>query len=440
MLLSSPLFLSSPSSLDDTNNTDGGDKGNGRYSITINVTMVWGTCRKCTVGQPRHSGFPAVFLILMRTDILDNWPPQEEAILEDVPTPLLSTHRSTVSRPSLRVVITDNVNRLLQYTRGVGNDNATIKAFTTILGEIQNELRNLADYIHENEVVQGPALLAEATSYRSWSQIFPVIPIHAFASLVRTSWTVATSRGLDQQASGCTDISENGGNATRDADSDDHGYLYMTTAGLLLSPRPPAPVQIQLPSTGASSSELPTGCTGSCEAPSPEPSRSDATTAIRRLRECFGPIFDTATTAIMTNMATTPSIQIPSPSKSRRRQSTPTLRHRHGFIDVRLLRDGAVCSLCRDTPSQCQQLLLTLFTQAPSRCTAAPAAGLRLLIKLLIRRPDACGPRPQSASATLLDPGDIQGSAKTRTRLVRIWLAVRSNRLDLGIKTTFIWC
>ncbi|KAH9013479.1 hypothetical protein EDB85DRAFT_2158177 [Lactarius pseudohatsudake] len=36
----------------------------------------------------------------MRTDILDNWPPQEEAISEDVPTPLLSMHRSTVSRPA----------------------------------------------------------------------------------------------------------------------------------------------------------------------------------------------------------------------------------------------------------------------------------------------------------------------------------------------------
>ncbi|KAI9434416.1 hypothetical protein H4582DRAFT_2080762 [Lactarius indigo] len=41
-----------------------------------------------------------------------------------------------------------------------------------------------------------------------------------------------------------------GQNATQD--SGDHRCLYTTTAGLLCSPQPPAPAQIQLPSNGAS--------------------------------------------------------------------------------------------------------------------------------------------------------------------------------------------
>ncbi|KAH9027094.1 hypothetical protein EDB85DRAFT_2148767 [Lactarius pseudohatsudake] len=211
----------------------------------------------------------------MRTDILDNWPPLEEAISEDVPTPLLSTHRSTISRPASPA----SIPLLRTYAPSLPGSPTGLS--TAICCTSRSPPSHLAPWRHSHDPTPSFTLRATAAAF---------------------------------------DVSENGGNATRDADSDDHGYLYTTTAGLLLSPRPPAPVQIQLPSTGASSSELPTGCTGSCEAPSPEPSRSDAATAIRCLRECFGPIFDTATTAIMTNMAMTSLIQIPSPSKSRRRQ------------------------------------------------------------------------------------------------------------------------
>ncbi|KAH9017033.1 hypothetical protein EDB85DRAFT_2155469 [Lactarius pseudohatsudake] len=94
MLSSSHLFLSSPSSLDDTNNTDGGDKEVARAPDDIKTVPP-------TVPSPSLStvSHDSVSLILMRMDILDNRSPLEEAISEDVPTPLLSMHRSTVSRP-----------------------------------------------------------------------------------------------------------------------------------------------------------------------------------------------------------------------------------------------------------------------------------------------------------------------------------------------------
>ncbi|KAH9029177.1 hypothetical protein EDB85DRAFT_2252746 [Lactarius pseudohatsudake] len=133
--------------------------------------------------------------ISLGSDILDNRSLFEEPILEDVPTEpsLLSTHRTTVSRPispvniplpripSLlstptasasrapserarserppsegpSVIITDDINRLLQYLHGVENDRQRDnQGVHDHLGEIQNELRNLADYMHEKEVPQ----------------------------------------------------------------------------------------------------------------------------------------------------------------------------------------------------------------------------------------------------------------------------------------------
>ncbi|KAH8988723.1 hypothetical protein EDB86DRAFT_3202463 [Lactarius hatsudake] len=161
--------------------------------------------------------------ISLGSDILDNRSLFEGPILEDVPTEpsLLSTHRTTVSRPispvniplprtpSLlstptasasvsmssphgstpsaysdlltipsevapterapserarserppsegpSVIITDDINRLLQYLHGVENDRQRDnQGVHDHLGEIQNELRNLADYMHEKEVPQ----------------------------------------------------------------------------------------------------------------------------------------------------------------------------------------------------------------------------------------------------------------------------------------------
>ncbi|KAI9513417.1 hypothetical protein F5148DRAFT_4214 [Russula earlei] len=149
--------------------------------------------------------------ISMRTDILDNRSLFEETILEDVSTEpsLLSTHRSSPLRafspahiplprsPSLlsapaaspsvsltsprgsvpsihsdlmtipserppserppSVIITDDINRLLRYLHGLEDDRQRDdQGIHDHLGEIQNELRNLADYLHEKE---GPAPL-----------------------------------------------------------------------------------------------------------------------------------------------------------------------------------------------------------------------------------------------------------------------------------------
>ncbi|KAH9019155.1 hypothetical protein EDB84DRAFT_1625461 [Lactarius hengduanensis] len=53
------------------------------------------------------------------------------------------------------VIITDDINRLLQYLHGVENDRQRDnQGVHDHLGEIQNELRNLADYMHEKEVPQ----------------------------------------------------------------------------------------------------------------------------------------------------------------------------------------------------------------------------------------------------------------------------------------------
>ncbi|KAH9016464.1 hypothetical protein EDB85DRAFT_2207657 [Lactarius pseudohatsudake] len=157
------------------------------------------------------SSVSTVSSISLGSDILDNQSLFEEPILEDVPTEpsLLSTHRTTVSRPispviiplprtpSLlsmptasasvsmssphgstpgtlvqrapseraqlerppsegpSVIITDDINRLLQYLHCVENDRQRDnQGVHDHLGEIQNELRNLADYMHEKEVPQ----------------------------------------------------------------------------------------------------------------------------------------------------------------------------------------------------------------------------------------------------------------------------------------------
>ncbi|KAH8976587.1 hypothetical protein EDB86DRAFT_3095460 [Lactarius hatsudake] len=77
---------------------------------------------------------------------------------EVVPTERAPSEWARSERPpseGLSVIITDDINRLLQYLHGVENnrqrDNQGVHDH---LGEIQNELRNLADYMHEKEVPQ----------------------------------------------------------------------------------------------------------------------------------------------------------------------------------------------------------------------------------------------------------------------------------------------
>ena len=63
---------------------------------------------------------------------------------------LMTIPSETSERPS--VIITDDINRLLQYLHGLENDRQRDnQGVHDHLGEIQNELRDLADYIHEKE-------------------------------------------------------------------------------------------------------------------------------------------------------------------------------------------------------------------------------------------------------------------------------------------------
>jgi hypothetical protein len=67
----------------------------------------------------------------------------------------IPSERPPSERPS--VIITDDINRLLQHLHGLENDRQRDnQGIHDHLGEIQNELRNLADYIREKE---GPAVV-----------------------------------------------------------------------------------------------------------------------------------------------------------------------------------------------------------------------------------------------------------------------------------------
>ena len=77
--------------------------------------------------------------------------PSEMAPSERAPSERARSERSAPERPS--VIITDDVNRLLQYLHGVENDRQRDnQGVHDHLGEIQNELRNLADYLHDKDV------------------------------------------------------------------------------------------------------------------------------------------------------------------------------------------------------------------------------------------------------------------------------------------------
>ena len=72
-----------------------------------------------------------------------------------IPSERPASERSTSERSS--VIITDDINRLLQYLHGLeGDRQRDNQGVHDHLGEIQNELRGLADYIHEKEA---PAVL-----------------------------------------------------------------------------------------------------------------------------------------------------------------------------------------------------------------------------------------------------------------------------------------
>ena len=69
---------------------------------------------------------------------------------ERTPSERAPSERPPSERPS--VIITDDINRLLQYLHGLeGDRQRDNQGVHDHLGEIQNELRNLADYIHEKE-------------------------------------------------------------------------------------------------------------------------------------------------------------------------------------------------------------------------------------------------------------------------------------------------
>ncbi|KAF8270085.1 hypothetical protein EI94DRAFT_861064 [Lactarius quietus] len=79
--------------------------------------------------------------------------PSEIAPSERAPIEQARSERSEPERPS--VIITDDVNRLLQYLHGVENDRQRDnQGVHDHLGDIQNELRNLADYIHDKDIPQ----------------------------------------------------------------------------------------------------------------------------------------------------------------------------------------------------------------------------------------------------------------------------------------------
>ena len=75
------------------------------------------------------------------------------------------SERAPSERPS--VIITDDINRLLQHLHGLeGDRQRDNQGIHDHLGEIQNELRNLADYIHEKEV---PAPVLPLIQYKDRS-------------------------------------------------------------------------------------------------------------------------------------------------------------------------------------------------------------------------------------------------------------------------------
>ena len=81
---------------------------------------------------------------------------------EIAPSERAPSERAASERPS--VIITDDVNRLLQYLHGVENDRQRDnEGVHDHLGEIQNELRDLADYIHKEipQPVQPPMRLKD---------------------------------------------------------------------------------------------------------------------------------------------------------------------------------------------------------------------------------------------------------------------------------------
>jgi hypothetical protein len=76
--------------------------------------------------------------------------PSIRSDLMTIPSESPSSERPPSERPS--VIITDDINRLLQYLHGLENDRQRDnQGVHDHLGEIQNELRDLADYIHEKE-------------------------------------------------------------------------------------------------------------------------------------------------------------------------------------------------------------------------------------------------------------------------------------------------
>ena len=81
--------------------------------------------------------------------------PSIRSDLMTIPSERPSSERAPSERPS--VIITDDINRLLQYLHGLeGDRQRDNQGIHDHLGEIQNELRGLADYIHDKEA---PAVL-----------------------------------------------------------------------------------------------------------------------------------------------------------------------------------------------------------------------------------------------------------------------------------------
>ena len=76
--------------------------------------------------------------------------PSIRSDLRTKPSEKAPTERPESERPS--VIITDDINRLLQYLHGLAGDRRRdSQGVHDHLGEIQNGLRDLADYIHEKE-------------------------------------------------------------------------------------------------------------------------------------------------------------------------------------------------------------------------------------------------------------------------------------------------
>ena len=78
--------------------------------------------------------------------------PSIRSDLRTIPSDRAPCERPESERPS--VTITDDTNRLLQYLHGLeGDRQRDNQGVHDHLGEIQNELRNLTDYIHEKELL-----------------------------------------------------------------------------------------------------------------------------------------------------------------------------------------------------------------------------------------------------------------------------------------------